>query len=185
LATEYPEWSCVGFDKTPTFPQTIRPSNTEFLSGNILNGLPFPDDTFDFVQMRAFIMVFTKENWTQALKEIHRVLKPGGWIQLLEPEWDLTPHTFLIVKNLMEESGVDPYVCERLPAMLTETNFNVMQEERRSVRLKSIEACRPFLNGLYNFQSEQDFEFWKAQYTKAQKDTSEAVWYAAAAQKPL
>lgn len=31
-------------------------------------------------------MVFTKEDWTQALKEVYRVLKPGGWIQLLEPE---------------------------------------------------------------------------------------------------
>lgn len=35
----------------------------------------------------------------------------------------------------MDEAGVDPYVCEKLSLMLRDTNFNVMQEERRSVRL--------------------------------------------------
>lgn len=49
-----------------------------------LHGLPFPDNTFDLVNLRMFIISVKKDEWPMVLKEIYRVLKPGGLIQCCE-----------------------------------------------------------------------------------------------------
>jgi ubiquinone/menaquinone biosynthesis C-methylase UbiE len=51
-----------------------------FKLGNILEGLDYPDNTFDVVHFRFFILAFKKHEWAPILKEIMRVLKPGGYI---------------------------------------------------------------------------------------------------------
>lgn len=62
------------------FPNNIRPVNVQFEVGNVLDGLSFPDNTFDIVNLRLFILAFRTEEWAKVLKEIQRVLKPGGYI---------------------------------------------------------------------------------------------------------
>lgn len=70
------------------FPSTIKPPNTEFLIGDILNGLPmFADNSFDLVQMRNFASVLKTDQWIQTLTELKRVCRPGGTIQLLEVDY--------------------------------------------------------------------------------------------------
>lgn len=67
------------------FPNNIRPANVTFQIGNILEGLSFEDNTFDMVNMNFFILAFKKEEWVGVLKEIRRVLKPGGFLLSREP----------------------------------------------------------------------------------------------------
>ena len=62
------------------FPSNIRPANVSFQTGNVLEGLAFEDDTFDLVNMSFFILAFRKDDWAGVLKEIRRVLKPGGFL---------------------------------------------------------------------------------------------------------
>ncbi|CAG8523636.1 8653_t:CDS:2, partial [Racocetra fulgida] len=56
-------------DVSPIFPTEIKPNNVIFKEGNILNGIPHPDESFDFVHM-----------------EVVRVIKIGGWLELCEYE---------------------------------------------------------------------------------------------------
>ena len=52
---------------------------------NVLDGLPFESNSFDYVYSRAVISVFTRPQWTElAIPEYTRVTKPGGWVELLE-----------------------------------------------------------------------------------------------------
>ncbi|RUS21692.1 S-adenosyl-L-methionine-dependent methyltransferase [Endogone sp. FLAS-F59071] len=91
MAMDFPNAIFEGIDAVDNFPKEIKPSNTNFLQGNVALGLPYPDATFDFVFQRTMAMSFTKEQWATVMKEILRVLKPGGWIQLVE--CDVVPHS--------------------------------------------------------------------------------------------
>jgi ubiquinone/menaquinone biosynthesis C-methylase UbiE len=62
------------------FPNNIRPANVDFIVGNVLEGLDFEDNTFDVVNICLFILAFKSDQWVPVLKEIKRVLKPGGFI---------------------------------------------------------------------------------------------------------
>lgn len=61
-----------------------RPANFTFALGNILEGLPFPDASFDFVHQRLLITAIPKRNWPNVIAELVRVTRPGGWIELAE-----------------------------------------------------------------------------------------------------
>jgi ubiquinone/menaquinone biosynthesis C-methylase UbiE len=66
------------------FPNNIRPPNVSFQVGNVLGRLPFSDNTFDFVNIRLFIIALKKQEWPIVVQEIYRILKPGGYIQMVE-----------------------------------------------------------------------------------------------------
>lgn len=65
----------VGIDKTKEIPQI------ELLHGNAME-LPFPDDTFDYVTIGFGLR--NVPDYMQVLREIERVLKPGGMFVCLE-----------------------------------------------------------------------------------------------------
>ncbi|RUP46601.1 S-adenosyl-L-methionine-dependent methyltransferase [Jimgerdemannia flammicorona] len=60
------------------------PPNLFFKQANILDGLPYENDQFDFVHQRCFQYAYTRRQWTNVLDDIVRVVKPGGWVQLME-----------------------------------------------------------------------------------------------------
>lgn len=95
MAIDYPEYNIIGADMSDMFPTTIRPENVKFELYNVLNGLPYPDDTFDFVHMRLMIIAFRENEWPFVLKEIYRVLKPGGLVQLMESDFTVNIKTFI------------------------------------------------------------------------------------------
>lgn len=66
------------------FPNNIRPPNVSFQVGNVLGKLPFADNTFDFVNLRLFIIALKKHEWPIVVNEAYRILKPGGFIQMVE-----------------------------------------------------------------------------------------------------
>ncbi|CAM4364921.1 alpha/beta fold hydrolase [Paenibacillus tarimensis] len=59
--------------------------NLEFLEANIYE-LPFEDASFDAVWMNTLLMHLQKP--VEALKEIYRVLRPGGVIGVSDADWD-------------------------------------------------------------------------------------------------
>jgi ubiquinone/menaquinone biosynthesis C-methylase UbiE len=90
MATEFPSVNFTGIDQVELFPHDIRPSNVTFQKQDVLLGLPFEDNSFDFVQMRLFLLAFNRSQWQDALKEAYRVTKPGGYVQLLEVQLIVT-----------------------------------------------------------------------------------------------
>ncbi|CAG8472882.1 8643_t:CDS:2 [Funneliformis mosseae] len=85
MASDYPRTYFVGVDLLSTFPR-LKPYNVSFIQCNVLEGLPFEKDTFDLVYCR-FLMLDIKEfQWRDlVLRELARVVKTNGWIELMEP----------------------------------------------------------------------------------------------------
>src|SRR5579883_2951423 len=60
------------------------PPNYRFVAGNVLEGLPFPDASFDFVHMRLLVAGIPHDRWPGVIKELARVTQPGGWVESVE-----------------------------------------------------------------------------------------------------
>ncbi|CAG8604128.1 548_t:CDS:2 [Dentiscutata erythropus] len=119
LDVGYPLVEFVGLDISPLQPTQIKPKNFKFVKANVLEGLPFEDNTFDFVFQRYMFTGCTKEKWPYLINEIVRVLKPGGFLELSEPSkmFDLGPATqrlFNGLIELMEKRGLDSNIYQKL-----------------------------------------------------------------------
>ena len=93
MATLFPQANVVGFDVTPppvdTGANLARPDNFAFIQGNMLEGLPFPDNSFDYVHQRLVTVALPTNHWMRQAQELLRVTRPGGWVELVEG--DLLP----------------------------------------------------------------------------------------------
>ncbi|KAF9184669.1 hypothetical protein BGZ50_003536 [Haplosporangium sp. Z 11] len=72
-----------------TIRPNIRPRNCFFHSDVPLHRLPFTNESFDFVYQRRQCVVLMSNEWQRAILELFRVLKHGGWIEILEPDLHL------------------------------------------------------------------------------------------------
>lgn len=65
MATNYAKSNFVGIDVSPTFPVSIKPRNITFLEKNILEGIPYDHESFDFVHMRFMLPAFSQKQWEE------------------------------------------------------------------------------------------------------------------------
>ncbi|KAG9296732.1 hypothetical protein G9A89_001364 [Geosiphon pyriformis] len=129
MAKSYPLARFVGCDMTPVFPtiQKDIPKNVKFVQVNILNGLPFPDQSFDYVRASLFVSTLTEDEWLFAIRELARVLSPGGWLELMEPDYRLCnmgPDTKKFVKGIMEifrNRRINVEISQKLELILAAT----------------------------------------------------------------
>lgn len=93
MAQTFPQANVIGLDvKPPAVDQQAeanagmdtRPPNYAFTPGNLLEGLPFADATFDFVHQRLLFTAIPHDRWPYVLSELVRVTRPGGWIELVD-----------------------------------------------------------------------------------------------------
>lgn len=83
MAQKYPESEFVASDLINVFTQSVTkaPPNLRFDLSNTLE-LPYSDGQFDYVFQRFQAVCFKEEEWPRVIKELTRVLKPGGWLEL-------------------------------------------------------------------------------------------------------
>jgi SAM-dependent methyltransferase len=87
MAHDYPDTAFVGVDiNTVNQPSTVIPSNASFMQADILKGLPFPNESFDYIHARLLAGGIPRESWRNALVEYQRLLRPGGFLELIEPD---------------------------------------------------------------------------------------------------
>ncbi|KAI8367005.1 S-adenosyl-L-methionine-dependent methyltransferase [Choanephora cucurbitarum] len=84
MATEFPDAQFYGIDIAAIYPTTIKPANAFFTQSDVLNGLPYPGEFFDYIHMRQAYTCFSEDEWHFIIKEIKRLLKPGGYIEFRE-----------------------------------------------------------------------------------------------------
>ncbi|CAG8437306.1 9831_t:CDS:2 [Dentiscutata heterogama] len=124
MATTYPTIDVVGLDISPLQPTQIKPKNFTYVKANVLEEIPFEDSTFDFVYQRFMSYAYTKDEWPSAINELVRILKPGGFIELMEPSpelFDLGPIAKRIwgaQSMLVTQRGVDLDVYQKLEKIL-------------------------------------------------------------------
>ena len=85
IALDFPRARVVGLDvELPRPGALITPPNLTFTPGNVLERLPFPDHSFDFVHQRMLVAAIPTMQWPVVVAELARVTRPGGWIELIE-----------------------------------------------------------------------------------------------------
>ena len=100
VAPRFPNSKFYGIDTAPMYPSSGDsriPPNVSFSQVDIVEGLPFDDNTFDFVHLRFLVQYLTEEQWNEkVIKELLRVTKVGGWIEIMELDlifYDKGPNT--------------------------------------------------------------------------------------------
>ncbi|HZV48340.1 MAG TPA: class I SAM-dependent methyltransferase, partial [Candidatus Dormibacteraeota bacterium] len=79
---EHPEALVVGFDLVAG--RAEHPSGYRHVRGNLLQGLPFREGSFDFVHQRLLTWGVPVAAWPGVVAELVRVTRPGGWVELAE-----------------------------------------------------------------------------------------------------
>lgn len=96
MATEYPNCVYEGCDIVEVANKRVSLQQVTFRYGNVLERLPFEDNSFDFVHMRLFVLALKVNQWPIAINEILRVTKPGGMVQLVEFDLKVREIVYLI-----------------------------------------------------------------------------------------
>ena len=104
--------------------------NIRFETADVYD-LPFPDNAFDAVFSHTLLEHLNDP--LQALKEMHRVLKPGGVIGVRAPDYEgniIAPPDPLVLRveelyeHLSRQNGGNPRVGKHLRALLREAGFS-------------------------------------------------------------
>ncbi|KAF9958755.1 hypothetical protein BGZ72_010972 [Mortierella alpina] len=134
MAQEFPTAEIHGVDISPIYPTPETsdrpvPSNCHFRLCNVLDGLPFPDNYFDFVYQRLLVYAFTPAQRKQVNIELLRVLKPSGYAQLVESDgliYNPGPTTAManaLSLDTPRKKSVDPTDVQRLKPGLKRAGF--------------------------------------------------------------
>ncbi len=108
---------------------TQKISNIKFLVGSVYE-LPCAKDSFDAAFSHA--MLEHLQEPLKAVKELFRVLKPGGILGVRSPDWGgflVAPsnpeldEAISYYKRLQQNNGGDPYVGRKLRALLRQSGF--------------------------------------------------------------
>ncbi|KAI9361383.1 hypothetical protein BD770DRAFT_408543 [Pilaira anomala] len=145
MSTAFPKSTFIGIDQSSFYPRDIKPRNCHFRScGSLVQHqlpLPFPDNSIDYIYQRDMNWGLTGQTWQPLLQEYQRILKPGGWIEFVEPDLE-TQNSFEseCVMNDKLMSGLimrqqDPYLVHRLPTMLSINGFRRVEDYAQSFPL--------------------------------------------------
>ncbi|KAI8149338.1 S-adenosyl-L-methionine-dependent methyltransferase [Fennellomyces sp. T-0311] len=193
MAVQYPACSFVGID-TPNelspLPEATMLKNIRFESVDIHKGLlPYPANSFDVIHGRALSFRFGITAWLELLREMRRVLKPGGVVQLYEgyfiPKGTVMIDSFVeTLRNVAEAAGKDYDFTPKIPQILENEDMKILEakrahvnlgakdklsEEFMAVLLRAFDLVSPYfapLMGLDQDEYEQRVEMFCAQVVK-------------------
>src|SRR5215469_5661748 len=83
LCAQFPRAIVYGLDLVPGKTRE-RPANYRYVKANVLQGLPFADGSFDFVHQRLMVTALPVATWPDVVRDLLRVTRPGGWVELVE-----------------------------------------------------------------------------------------------------
>ncbi|CEP08045.1 hypothetical protein [Parasitella parasitica] len=209
MGETYPRSKFHGIDASCVFPEDIKPANVEFVIGNIAKKIPYPDSSFDYIHQRLLFLGLTDSDWDSALKELYRVLKPGGYIDLVEPDFHALflagPCMFSLQNTLAEISkarSIPPAIAPELEDRLFKAGFKNIVVRKADIPLNHGGKIGELLWNDYRHAymnlrgimatSDPTFENLKAYEAHIHQCGEEAKqsktcfrWYAVYAQKPL
>lgn len=124
-----PEVQIDGFDIEGRLFPRHPPPNVSFCLASVTELPAAWTGRYTFVHQSLLTAALQRPQWEVALSEIHRVLKPGGWVQLIETggTWNVVgPYSrkFLTMyERLTARKNLFFDCVQQLPDLLTETGF--------------------------------------------------------------
>ncbi len=130
MALAFPSARVFGLDLEPPHTVSLSASavsslpNYHFVQGNLLEGLPFPDGMFDYTHQRMLVLGIPLHRWPDAIRELKRVTRPGGWVELLELGTEIQPagpasaNLLRWSTNFLHSRGIDSPSMKHLGEML-------------------------------------------------------------------
>jgi len=89
VCQQFPDALVIGLDLVPGKPG--GPANYRGVRGNVLQGLPIRDGCADFVHQRLLFSGVPVRSWQAEVAELVRVVRPGGWVELVEAATEFLP----------------------------------------------------------------------------------------------
>ncbi|KAI8070393.1 S-adenosyl-L-methionine-dependent methyltransferase [Gongronella butleri] len=129
MARLYPKSTFVAIDMADVFVHDEMPDNVTFQIVNACKGLPFDDASFDFVFQRFLVMGFSTDQYKQSIKELHRVLRVDGYIEILElvNNYDLPSPALsqvsLWIDQALAKRGMDSFIAHKIGWFLQDEGF--------------------------------------------------------------
>ncbi|KAL3965455.1 hypothetical protein ACCO45_002459 [Purpureocillium lilacinum] len=84
VAEHFPDSEVLGIDISPHMIPEDLPNNLEIQIDDLNGRFTFPTDHFDVVHSRLMASGIHANRWRSYVQDIFRVLKPGGWCQMVE-----------------------------------------------------------------------------------------------------
>ncbi|KAI9279163.1 S-adenosyl-L-methionine-dependent methyltransferase [Sporodiniella umbellata] len=144
MITDYPHCVYHGCDIVDSTRKAPTMKQFRFDLGDVVKGLPYADNSFDFVHMRSLMAVLKEKEWPVAIKELLRVTKPNGMIQLSEIDikWEEARfnHFDILQKGvdaLCRFKEVDCRIAMALEKLVLENkNAEVIESDYRECNMK-------------------------------------------------
>jgi SAM-dependent methyltransferase len=105
-------WQLSGHDLSPDAVRLTRDRGFDSITQGSISSIPIPPDQCDAV-VCLDVLYHKAVDESAALRELHRVLKPGGWLLLNLPAWDS-----LAGEHDRAVEGVRRYTPDRIRALL-------------------------------------------------------------------
>ncbi|ANB13255.1 hypothetical protein AWJ20_1537 [Sugiyamaella lignohabitans] len=135
LAIDHPDAMVYGlkFDPSQTTysspPNHEGPANYIPFVGHSLSQLPFDDNFFDVISAKTLWYLLKSDQWDVVIKELYRILKPGGVIELLISDYTLLNRS-PIDQNLWDRyqdgvlaRNIEPFPSYKCAARLHNAGF--------------------------------------------------------------
>ncbi|KAF4457168.1 hypothetical protein F53441_856 [Fusarium austroafricanum] len=84
VATQHPDAEVLGIDVSPHMLPETPPDNMELQVDDLNGRFTFRSNHFDFVHSQMVAGGIHANRWRSYIRDIFRVLKPGGWCQMVE-----------------------------------------------------------------------------------------------------
>ncbi|KAG9294401.1 hypothetical protein G9A89_001906 [Geosiphon pyriformis] len=179
MASEYHKCSFTGVDTSSMFPSEIKPENVNFFQANILLGLPL-NNPFDYVHMRFLGSLFTATDWETAIREVIRLTRSGGWIEILETDlkfYNEGPVSKSFMGALMSQQQAQKIDLTNLPTLVPQLMYSfgltVINSAERKWCMSDSEDVSDRLGQLATDNMKQLFQVLKPNLSSLMKLSSE------------
>lgn len=141
VGQRYPLCQVVGVDVEPPERLPTVPANVDYVYGDVLKGLPLPENSFDLVHQRLLILAVPASAWPQVLRELLRLVRPGGWLQLTEAGMYFnhpgprSAHLRDLVNRAIAGWGFDPLIALNMPTLLTQAGAIAVEKRTYGVMM--------------------------------------------------
>ncbi|KAJ6548618.1 S-adenosyl-L-methionine-dependent methyltransferase [Mycena capillaripes] len=137
-----PSVTMLAVDIEPRLFPPSPPKNVHFRVESVTNLPSDWTDTFSLVHQRLLMIALQVPEWPVALHEIHRVLRPGGWVQLAEgmawragkyPGKPCMETLIAMYRCLVHSRNLYIDCADDIPAMLEAAGFVDIHRESRMI----------------------------------------------------